>query len=205
MSSTTVRRLTIAAAGVAVGILTLGTAAAAPAPDTSARPTTTTGSVASTVERQTGTVLECAGEGVSLTLYENSRHGSSLQVVLGDPEDDRSGHVEQSAPFLVGGAVEVAVPVAGRDFSLVGTVTPTGRPTKVVEPVQDNGEQVVTHGTHTQLQTELSLTEGEATTALSCTGVRVRPGGASVDALRMLTPDRCSASYRWVTCRGRLS
>jgi hypothetical protein len=159
MSSTTVRRLTIATTGVAVGLLTLGTAAAAPARVATAAPT---------VDRQIGTVLECTGDGASLTLYENSMYQNSLQVVLGDPEDDTFGYVEQTAPFVSDGTVDVTVPVAEREVTLSGTVTPTGRPTKVVEPVQDNGEQIVTRGTHTQLQTALTLTDGETTTALTC-------------------------------------
>ena len=42
----------------------------------------------------------------------------------------------------------------------------TGRPEKIVEPVQDGGEQIVTRGTHTQLVGDLTLTYDGVTVPL---------------------------------------
>ena len=59
-----------------------------------------------TVEQERGIVLEGSGEAgglaVSATVYENDRYGNSVQVVLGNPDDDRIGYTEQEQPFLRG-------------------------------------------------------------------------------------------------------
>ena len=122
----------------------------APAPD---RPVS--------VEHQVGTVLEGtaeAGVPVMVTVYENSLHGSSVQVVLGDPEEDNVGYVEQEGAFIHDGVLDVTVDVQGTPVRFHGTVTPSGKPTKLVEPIQDNGEQIVTKGTNTQLATDVTVT-----------------------------------------------
>ena len=119
------------------------------------------------VEHQVGTVLEGTadtGTPVMLFLYENSLHGSSIQVVLGDPEEDNIGHVEQAEAFIADGKLDVTVDVKGTPVRFQGTVSPSGRPEKLVEPMQDNGERIVTKGTNTQLATDISVT-GRGTTA----------------------------------------
>ena len=115
------------------------------------------------VEHQVGTVLEGtaeAGTQVMVTLYENSLHGSSLTVILGDPGDDVFGYVEQPDAFIHDGVLDVTVDVQGIPVRLHGTVTPSGRPAKLVEPIQDNGEQIVTKGTNTPLATDVDVTVG---------------------------------------------
>jgi hypothetical protein len=113
------------------------------------------------VEHEIGTVLEGsadAGTAVAVTLYENNLHGSSLQVVLGDPEDDAIGYVEQEGAFLHDGVLDVTVDVQGTPVRLHGTVSPSGRPARLVDPVQDNGEQIVVKGTNTPLATDVAVT-----------------------------------------------
>jgi hypothetical protein len=122
------------------------------------------------VEHQVGTVLEGTadtGTPVMLFLYENSLHGSSIQVVLGDPEDDNIGHVEQGEAFITDGVLDVTVDVGGTPVRFQGTVSPDGRPEKVVEPLQDNGERIVTKGTNTQLAADVSVTVGGTTAPMS--------------------------------------
>ncbi len=113
------------------------------------------------VEHQVGAVLEgtsTAGDGVMVFLYDNSLHGSSLQVVLGDPENDQIGYVEQADPFIRDGVLDATVDVHGTPVRLHGTVVPAGNPERITEPVQDNGEQMVTRGTNTQLATDVTVT-----------------------------------------------
>lgn len=118
------------------------------------------------VEHQVGRVMEGVVAGadgempVALTLYENSLHGSSVQVVLGDPEDDRIGFVESADPFVVDGRLDLTVDVQGVPVTLRGTVVPGGRSTTVVEPVQDAGEQQVTRGTQTPLEADVTVSVG---------------------------------------------
>lgn len=151
---------TVAAALLIGGLATGGAALAhdggspaEPAPSSPAAPTST--------QQEKGMVIEAAGShdghDVQVFLYENARYGNSLQVVL-DPEQDLIGWTEQTTPFVVDGQVDVTVSVDGQPARLTGTVTESGTATKVLDPRQDGGEQIVTRGTHTQLVTDLVLT-----------------------------------------------
>jgi hypothetical protein len=158
----------------------LGIAGAASADDASKaaqRPVSTAVTSASAdqlqvnVEHQRGIVLEGSGLAgdlpVAVTVYENSLHGNSIQVVLGDPDNGgKVGFVEQAAPFVVDGVLDAAVDVDGRTVELTGTVEETGRTTRMTEPIQDAGEQVVSKGTHTQLLTHVTLSVEEQSVAL---------------------------------------
>jgi hypothetical protein len=123
-----------------------------------------------TIEHQRGIVIEGTavlnGEPVGISLYENQLHGDVLQVFF--PETDEVGALEQG-PFVVDGRVDVTLDVDGRTVRLAGVVTETGE-TKVVEPVQDNGEQQVTKGTHTVLDADLALTVGRYSVPLETNG-----------------------------------
>ena len=113
------------------------------------------------VEHQVGKVLEGhadAGTPVMVTLYENSLHGSLVQVVLGDPEEDNIGFVEQADPFVTDGVLDVTVDVNGTPVRFQGTVVEDGKPTSITEPIQDGGEQIVTRGTNTPLATDVTVT-----------------------------------------------
>lgn len=139
-------------------------AASARAALTSGTPDADSGSARSTttVETQRGIVMEGWGEAHGLTamvtVYENSLYGNSVQVVIGDPDDDRIGASEQHTPYVVDGRLDTSVQVDGRPATLTGTVEVTGRPTKVVEPLQDGGEQIVTRGTQSALHAQVTLT-----------------------------------------------
>lgn len=170
---TTRIRLTLAA--IALLALTAAGAAATQAAQAATSssqdrpaPAAPTGAPATpTVEQQSGVVVEASGSAgtttASVTLYENSRYGSSVQVVLGE---DLIGYAESATALVVDGAVEVSVDVDGRPATLRGTLAPQGRAEKVVEPTQDAGEQVVTRGTRTALAGDLTLTHDGITVPL---------------------------------------
>jgi hypothetical protein len=126
-------------------------------------------SAPTSVEHQRGVVIEAhgqhAGSPVAVYLYENSLYGGSVQVVL-DAEQDLVGSVEQQAPFIVDGVLDVTVDVRGRSVVLSGTVADTGERVRDVDATQDAGEQIVTKGTRTQLLTDLSLTVDGVTVPL---------------------------------------
>lgn len=156
-------------AGIVAGIATAtlgGLLASTPSSATSVERAGTAG--ASTTEQQKGLVLECSGDGVLATVYENSRYGNSATVILGDPDEGHFGYVEQSAPFVVDEVLSLVVDVEGVTATVAGTVAPDGRPTKLVEPLQDNGEQIVTRGTNTPLATDLVVTLDGESVALEC-------------------------------------
>jgi hypothetical protein len=150
------------AAGALVVLSAAGVAAAQAAPSgTADRSTASTPVVehgSPTVEQQTGIVVEASGSArgitASVTLYENSEHGNSVQVVLGE---DLIGYAEP-AGLVVDGAVNATVEIDGKQATVTGTLSPSGRPEKLVEPTQDAGEQVVTRGTHTPLVGDLTVT-----------------------------------------------
>lgn len=157
---------TVAAALLIGGLATGGAALAhddTPAPEKRER---TSQPTPTSTQQQTGIVVEASGayEGhdALVLLYENDRYGNSLQVVL-DPENDVLGWTEQAAPFVVDGRVDVTVMIDGRPARLTGTVVETGRPSRVVEPQQDGGEQIVTRGEQTQLDADLVLEYAGAT------------------------------------------
>lgn len=106
-------------------------------------------------EHQSGIVLEAAGDGVLVTVYENSKYGNSATVVLGDPDEGHFGYVEQTEPFVVDGELNLVVDVEGTTVSVSGSVAPNGQATRIVEPQQDGGEQIVTRGTNTPLAADL--------------------------------------------------
>lgn len=151
---------TFAAGLVIAGLGVSGTALAND--DGGARPAAgNTHSTPVTVENQVGRVIEATGSAdgldVWLSLYENQKYGNSLQVVLGDPELDLIGAAEQTEAFVVDGQVDVTVTIDGKPGRLTGSVTEIGT-SKMVEPIQDAGEQLVTKSRQTQLAAVLTLT-----------------------------------------------
>jgi hypothetical protein len=167
MENTTARRAGIALGAVLLaGSLAAGTAQAARTPETAPRATTVTTAPATDAVHlvtERGHVLEgyaeVGGVPVTLTVYENSTHGNFAQVVLGDLEQDGAiGSVEQTDPFIVDGQLDLTLEVGGSPFELHGTVTPVGKAERLTEALQDNGEQVVSRGTHRQLDVDVTAT-----------------------------------------------
>lgn len=158
-----IKRSAALAAAALAAVAALGAAdVAAARPDRGDAPTTDTASATDrgpVVEHERGIVLEGSGRvgdlTASVTVYENSEHGNSVQVVLGD---ELIGYAEGTTPYLVSGALHATVPIDGKDAVVSGTLVESGQPTRVVEPLQDNGEQVVTRGTHIALVGEVSVT-----------------------------------------------
>ncbi|HET9499188.1 MAG TPA: hypothetical protein VFO98_02890 [Marmoricola sp.] len=161
MHTTPARRAALALSVALVGGSVLAGAAYAsdePATSTTASPAAST---PVQVTREHGSILEgyavVGGTPVLITLYENSTHGSSLQVVVGDPEEDRIGYVEQAGAFIVEGNLDVTLPVGEEQLRLRGTVTGTGQLDPVDERVKDNGFQIITSGTHEQLAAQVTV------------------------------------------------
>ena len=165
-------RFAIAAATLVAGI---GIAGAAVAQGDDSRATERSGSTTAPAEtppdparvrathEQHGIVLEGTGSAGGLTVtvyvYENDAHGNSAQVVLGDPDDDRIGAVEQDRAFVVDGVLTASVDIDGRTATITGTVVPSGAEATPVDPAQDS-EPTVVRGTHTPLDADLVVTYG---------------------------------------------
>jgi exoribonuclease R len=165
MFSTTLRRAGLAGLATATLAAVLATAAASNASADRADRAAgaagadpwkeSTAAARPNVERQHGIVLECTGDGVHVTVYENAIHGNSATAVLGDLEEGHFGYTEQTTAYLVDGQLSVAVDVEGVPVSVTGSAVLDGQPTRIVEPQQDAGEQIVTRGTNTPLATDL--------------------------------------------------
>ncbi len=124
-----------------------------------------------TVQRERGVVLEGSGSAdgldVMVLVYDNDRHGSSIQVVLGDPDDGgQIGWAEQKEPYVVDGRLAASVEIEGQVLTVSGSVTETGKPKQVHEQHQDAGEQIIVKGTHVQLLTDVSASFGDAVVGL---------------------------------------
>lgn len=146
----TLAGVSLAALITAVPLLVGGGASAvATAGPASASPTTVT--------VQKGLVLESVGDHAQVFVYENSTYGNSIQVVLDGRDGEMIGYAEQAGPFVVDGTLDAVVEVEGIDVTIEGTVATAGKPTKIVEPLQDAGQQIVTRGTNTPLATDLVL------------------------------------------------
>lgn len=164
-------KLTLRTLAAGLVIAGLGVSGTALANDDTGRPAPAgnTHSTPVTVENQVGKVIEATGSAdgldVSLSLYENQKYGNSLQVVLGDPELDKIGTAEQTEPFVVDGQVDVTVQIDGRPARLTGSVAEIGT-SKLVEPIQDAGEQLVTKSRQTQLSAVLTVTYDGVTVPL---------------------------------------
>lgn len=164
------KHLILAGAVLVAGLGVTGAAVAEGSPG-STRSEATAAGPTSGVQIQRGIVLEGTGSigdtPVAVTIYENDQHGNSVQVVVGDPEEDRIGFVEQAEPFVVDGVLHAIVEVDGRAVEISGTVTESGRPTRVTSPAQDAGEQIIDKGTHTPLTTDVNLTYDGSTVPLT--------------------------------------
>jgi hypothetical protein len=145
---TSAARTAAAAAGLlAAGLGVAGAALAVPTDHAGPRATS---------ERERGIVLACHGDGVRTTVYENSRHGGSVVVVAGDPDDNRFGSVERTRVFVVEGTLRQRVRLADGSVAVVrGRVATTGAPTPVRERFEDAGGLVVTTGTTLRLRADL--------------------------------------------------
>ena len=109
-----------------------------------------------TLEFQTGSVIEASGSvdgvDVSVSVVDNSIHGSSITVELGGPESGGMGNAEQSQPYLRDGVLEAVVEVDGEPLRVAGRLAPHGQPKEVSERAQDSaGEPFRTRGTNTPL------------------------------------------------------
>lgn len=155
-------RVTVVA-GALVLLSAVGVAAAHAAPSGSDKTSTATTPAADRshpqVDEEHGIVVEASGSAggltASVTVYENSLHGNSVQVVLGE---DRIGYDEGGTAYLVDGHLRATVSIDGEDAVVSGTLASAGRPENYVQPVQDAGAQIVTRGTHTALVGDLTLT-----------------------------------------------
>lgn len=167
--STTTRALILG--GALAGALTLGatqlatgddvrtTAAAAPAGVTAGA---TADPKPAATETERGIVLEGTGawrgQDVRVFVYENQRHGNTLQIVVGDPDGQHAiGAGEGRDAYVTDGVLNVGLDVDGDLAVVKGTVTEAGAPLPVVED-QPDGELVSSSGTHTPLRVQATFT-----------------------------------------------
>jgi hypothetical protein len=162
MRTTTLLRSAATVAALAAAGLGVAGAALAVTPSEHAGPRTST-------ETQRGVVLECAGDGARVDVYENGTYGNTLVVIVGDPDLDQFGSIERTDPFVLDGAIDETVEVrGGHTATVTGTVAATGRPTRITDPVQDAGEQIVSRGSHQPLTTDLVVTVDGAAVPVTC-------------------------------------
>ncbi len=123
-----------------------------------------------------GIVVECTGHvgtgaggtDVWTSVYENSRYGNTVQVVLGDPDEGHGKNKEQDAKFLQDGVLTASLKVEGTPVAIGGTAERRGKRIKVYESIDDAGMRVVTKGFHRRLRTDLVVTVDGVSAPLTC-------------------------------------
>ena len=158
----------LAALALACAAVAAPPASAAPAP--TAAPTITPRHQADNLEK--GIVIECTSADPALeawvSMYENSRYGNVLQVVVGDPDQGMGASTESDRRFVTARKALGRVEVGGEVATVRGRVVRTGERTRVSESFDDAGQHIVTRGWNRPLRTRLSLRYGDVKVPLEC-------------------------------------
>lgn len=106
-------------------------------------------------ESERGIVLEGTGtwkgQEVTVSVYENQRHGNVLQIVVGDPDGNHAiGSGQGREAYVIDGVLNVGLDVGGDLAVVKGTVERNGTPRPASEPNVD-GDLVSSTGTHVPL------------------------------------------------------
>jgi hypothetical protein len=151
----------------------LGASATASAP--TAEPTTASTSAPTaepTTTRERGIVIECSGtfngRAVYASLYENNTVGNTIQIVIGEDENQVGGSRDTTRDFLDGRHVRGTLTVGGKRAVIEGTAHRVGKRTAVHEEHDDAGQHITVDGYHRQLATDLHLTWKRTTVPLDC-------------------------------------
>ncbi len=127
---------------------------------------------APTWKSERGIVTECHGRAHGLrayaSVYENSRCGNSVQVVLGNPDKGNGNGRSTDDAFLVDGHLRAGVKVAGKRAVVKGTVTRVGARQHVEEQYDDGGQLIEVKGYHRALDTDLVLRYDGTRVPLTC-------------------------------------
>jgi hypothetical protein len=127
---------------------------------------------APTWEKERGIVLECVGQahGVRIytSVYENSRYGNTVQVVVGDPDDGNGNSRQTDEKFLVDGVVKATVKVDGKRVLIEGAAERHGARTKVWDVQEDAGFLIKTRGYHRQVVTDMGARYAGTSVPLAC-------------------------------------
>lgn len=143
---------------------TTGRSTAAPAVPQAAGPKTTTTAEHGIVLEGTGS---WRGQPVRVFVYENDRHGNSLQIVVGDPDGKHAiAAGEGRDAYVSDGVLNVGLDVDGDLAVVKGTVRESGAPRPATEQHPD-GDLVKSQGTHTPLAVTATFDYRGETVALS--------------------------------------
>ncbi|HYF71656.1 MAG TPA: hypothetical protein VD864_02485 [Nocardioides sp.] len=139
------------------GLIGLGSPASA------AEPTTT---------RERGIVIECTGtikhKPVYASLYENNTVANTIQIVIGDDDDQVGGGRDTDRDFRHGRKVSGSLQLAGDRALVTGTARKVGGRVAVHEEHDDAGQHITVDGFHRRLDTDLTLSWKGASAPLTC-------------------------------------
>jgi hypothetical protein len=161
-----------AAVTIGAGVLALGLPSAA-----QASPTAQDSGAVTTLEQ--GHVLSCTGQAgeqsVAVELYENSLHGSFVNVSVEGPDGQYGGSSTPSTLFDQG-TLDTELPInrLGDDETPAGTAiikgvyTPKGKPELIHDVYEDDGWTVVSTGNHHRLKAKVQVDVLGETVRLTC-------------------------------------
>ena len=134
---------------------------------TSTPATTANAATAPTTTVEKGVVIECTGhldgQDVYVSLYENNRYSNVVQVNVGEVGSSR-----EVRDIVRAGRVRAALRIDGSIARVAGSVSVTGRPTRVHEELDDAGQHIVSDGTHRALSTRLRVSFRGERSRLTC-------------------------------------
>ena len=152
--------LAVVATSSLIGLVSTTPAAAA----NGTEPATTT------TTKESGIALSCEGSWrgrhVYAEVYENSLHGSHVQVVVGDGAD--AGARWQQRPMVTGDRVRARVRVDGSPAVVKGLARLDGTRTPVHEVLDDAGQTIESTGVQRGLDTDIAFHWKDRAVKLDC-------------------------------------
>ena len=125
-----------------------------------------------TTTRERGNLLECTGthhgRPVYASLYENSRYGNTIQILVGDDDHQVGGSRDGKPAFVDGRNVRGTLQIGGSRAVVEGVAHKVGKRIAVHEVHDDAGQHIIVNGYHRRLANDLTLTWKGRTVPLDC-------------------------------------
>jgi hypothetical protein len=125
-----------------------------------------------TTTHEVGNLLECTGSwksrAVYASLYENQTYGNTIQILIGDDDDQVGGSRDVEGDFIEAGRVHGTLLVGKKRAVVAGHASRVGKKIAVHEEHDDAGQHITVDGFHRRLADDLTLTRRKKTVPLDC-------------------------------------
>ncbi|MCW2791885.1 MAG: hypothetical protein JWO76_983 [Nocardioides sp.] len=125
-----------------------------------------------TTTHEVGNLLECTGtwkgRDVYASLYENRTYGNTIQILIGDDDDQVGGSRNVKDDFIEAKQVHGSLEIGRKRAVVEGHASRAGKKTAVHEEHDDAGQHITVDGFHRRLANDLTLTWRKKTVPLVC-------------------------------------